>query len=402
MYQSMKQNQKRRETHTKVMTVFGIRPDWIKGCMVIKELDKTRGIKHIIVHAGQHYSYNLDKIFFEELELRRPDYNLEVGSGTQGEQTAKIIQKSEKVMIEEKPDTVLLLGDSNTSLTGISAAKLNIKVARIEAGMRAYDWRMPEEKNKRLIDHVATYLFAYTHYQRENLLLESIPYWKIHITGNPTVDTLNHFSKRAEKSQILDRLGIEPKNYFLATLHRAENVEDKKTLTNILKGLNQVAQHYCKRVVLPLMPRTKKRIQEFEINIPKNILTIEPQGFLEFLKLQMHTIALLTDSGTAQEEGCILKIPCVVTRISTERPETVELGSSIVAGTEPQHIFRAVQLILKRKANWQHPYGDGKTAQRIAKILKDYKLPDMLTGDTLNSRVNMCFSPFLTKGAGHD
>jgi UDP-N-acetylglucosamine 2-epimerase (non-hydrolysing) len=351
------------------------------------------------VHAGQHYSYNLDEIFFEELGLRIPDYNLEVGSGTQGEQTAKIIQRSEKVMQDEKPDTVLLLGDSNTSLAGISAAKLNIKVARIEAGMRAYDWRMPEEKNKRLVDHIATYLFAYTHYQRENLLLERVPPWKIHITGNPTVDTLNYFAKEAEKNQVLDKIGIEPKNYFLATLHRAENVDDKRALANILRGLDLVAQHYGKKVILPLMPRTRKRTRQFKMKMPKNFLTIEPQGFLEFLKLQMHAIAMLTDSGTAQEEGCILKIPCVVTRISTERPETIELGSSIVAGTQPEHILKAAQTILQRKPDWQQPYGEGNTAQKIVKILQDYKLPKLLYGEILDSRVSMCFSPFLTGGA---
>lgn len=384
------------------MTVFGIRPDWIKGCMVVKKLDKTRGINHVIVHAGQHYSYNLDEIFFEELGLRQPDYNLEVGSGSQGEQTARIIQRTEKVMLKEKPDTVLLLGDSNTSLAGVSAAKLNMKVARIEAGMRAYDWRMPEEKNKRLIDHISTYLFAYTHYQRENLLLEGVPSWKIHITGNPTVDTLNYFVKKAEKNQILEKIGVEPKNYFLATLHRAENVDNKEALKNVLKGLEMVSKHYRKRVILPLMPRTKKRTREFKINIPKKILTIQPQGFLEFLKLQKYAIAILTDSGTAQEEGCILRIPCVVTRISTERPETVELGSSIVAGTEATHILKATQQILQREPTWQHPYGDGTTAQKIVKIIRDYKLPDMLDGEVLDSRVRMCFSPFLRGSGFHD
>jgi UDP-N-acetylglucosamine 2-epimerase (non-hydrolysing) len=386
----------------KIMTIFGIRPDWIKGCMVLKELDRTRGVDHVIVHAGQHYSYYLNEIFFEELGLEQPDYNLKVGSGTQGEQTARLIQKSEKVMLKEKPDTVLVLGDSNTSLASISAAKLNIKVARIEAGMRAYDWRMPEEKNKRLVDHISTYLFAYTHYQRENLLLEGVPYWKIHVTGNPTVDTLNHFIKKAEKNEILGKIDVEPREYFLATLHRAENVDNEEPLAKIVKGLSLVSEWYHKKVVLPLMPRTEKRIRQFGIKIPKGILTIEPQGFLEFLKLQMHSIAILTDSGTAQEEGCILKIPCVVTRISTERPETVELGSSIVAGTEPNHILKAAQTILKRKPVWEHPYGDGKTAQRIVKILKDYKLPDMISGEISNSRTKICFSPFLSGGTIDD
>jgi UDP-N-acetylglucosamine 2-epimerase (non-hydrolysing) len=381
----------------KIMTIFGIRPDWIKGCIVLKELEKTRGIDHVIVHAGQHYSHNLDGIFFEELGLRQPDYNLEIGSGTQGEQTARLILRSEKVMIKEKPDTVLLLGDSNTSLAGIAAAKLNIKVARIEAGMRAYDWRMPEEKNTRLVDHICTYLFAYTHYQKENLLLENIPSWKIHVTGNPTVDTLNHFVPVAVKNQILAKIGVSPKDYFLATLHRAENVDDKGVLENILKGLKLVSEHYRKKIVMPLMPRTKKRVKEYHIRIPENILTIEPQGFLEFLKLQMDAIALLSDSGTAQEEGCILKIPCVVTRISTERPETVELGSSIVAGTKPEDILKAAQLILERKPNWEHPYGDGKTARKIVKILDEYNVPDMMKGEISNSRIKLCFSPFLTE-----
>jgi UDP-N-acetylglucosamine 2-epimerase (non-hydrolysing) len=382
----------------KIMTIFGIRPDWIKGCMVLRELDKTRGIDHVIVHAGQHYSYNLDGIFFKELGLRQPDYNLEIGSGTQGEQTARLIVRSEKVMLKEKPDTVLLLGDSNTSLAGIAAAKLNIKVARIEAGMRAYDWRMPEEKNKRLVDHISTYLFAYTHYQRENLLLENIPDWKIHVTGNPTVDTLNQFVPQAQKNQILDNIGVEPKDYFLATLHRAENVDNEVVLGKILCGLNMVSEHYKKKIVLPFMPRTRKQVRKFRIRIPKSILTIEPQGFLEFLRLQMDAVALLSDSGTAQEEGCILKTPCVVTRISTERPETVQLGSSIIAGTEPEHILKAAQLILKVKPDWKHPYGDGKSAQRMAKILKEYILPDMISGEISNARAKLCFSPFLMEG----
>jgi UDP-N-acetylglucosamine 2-epimerase (non-hydrolysing) len=375
----------------KIMTIFGIRPDWIKGCIVLKELEKTRGIDHVVVHAGQHYSHNLDGIFFEELGLRQPDYNLEIGSGTQGEQTSRLILRSEEVMLKEKPDTVLLLGDSNTSLAGITAAKLNIKVARIEAGMRAYDWRMPEEKNKRLFDHIGTY-------QRENLLLENIPSWKIHVTGNPTVDTLNHFVPAASKNQILTKIGVSPKDYFLATLHRAENVDDKEVLKSILRGLKLVSEYYRKKVVMPLMPRTKKRIMEYNIKIPENILTIEPQGFLEFLKLQMDAIALLSDSGTAQEEGCILKIPCVVTRISTERPEAVELGSSIVAGTKAEDILKAVQLILERQPNWEHPYGDGKAARKIVKILSEYILPDMVKGEISDSRAKLCFSPFLTEG----
>jgi len=383
----------------KIVTIFGIRPDWIKGCMVLKELDKS-ALDHVIVHTGQHYSYRLDRIFFDQLEIRRPDYSLGVKSGTQGEQVARIILRSEKVIQKEKPDIVLVLGDSNSSLAGIAAVKFNVKVARIEAGMRAYDWRMPEEANKRMIDHISRFLFAYTDYQRENLLFEGVAPHKIFVTGNPTVDTIHEFRREAEENKILEKMQISTGDYFLVTSHRAENVDDKTALSKILRGLDLVYKKYRKRIIWPLYPRTKSRIQRYNLRIPNGIEILHPQGFFEFLKLEMDACCLITDSGTVQEEGCILKVPCVVIRLTTERPETIDLGASVISGIEPEDILRSVDLMLNRPKNWRHPYGS-KVAMKIVKVLEGYRkgspLEEIL-GEVVDKRRMKCISPYLAGG----
>ena len=382
----------------KVMSVFGIRPDWIKGCSVLKALDGS-DMEHVMVHTGQHYSYSLDRIFFEELGLRDPDYRLEVGSGTQGEQTARIVERSEQVMMKERPDIVLVLGDSNSALAAISAAKLNVGVAHIEAGMRAYDWRMPEEKNKRIVDHISSYLFAYTHYQRENLLLEGVPSYKIHVTGNPSVDTIDEFRLRAQENKVLDHLNLSHKDYFLVTSHRAENVDAIESLSKILRGLKLVYEKHGKVVVWPLYPRTQKRLVQFGLSVPDGVKVIEPQGFLEFLRLEMDALCLITDSGTVQEEGCILKVPCVVIRVSTERPETVVLGSSVVAGIEPEDILECVDRMVHLEPRWEHPYGSG-VSEKILNILRSYKkrtLIEEMEGEVVDRRREICFSPYLRR-----
>jgi UDP-N-acetylglucosamine 2-epimerase (non-hydrolysing) len=382
----------------KVVSVLGIRPDWIKMKTVLSELDK-RGLRHIMVHTGQHYSFNLDRVFFEQLQIRKPDHHLGVGSGTQGQQAAKIIERCEKVMIEEKPDVVVVFGDSNSSLAALAAAKLNVRVAHIEAGMRAYDWRMPEEKNKRIVDHVSSLLFVYTKWQRDNLLKEQVHPSKIHVVGNPTVDVIKQFYDKAKKDGIGRKLGLERRDYFLVTAHRAENVDDKKRLKSVLKSLELVHRRYRKRVIWSLYPRTKKRIEQFHLKIPRGVEDYEPMGFLEFLNLEMNTLCAITDSGTVQEETCILKIPCVVIRLSTERPETVELGSSIVAGLEPTNVLRCVRSMLRRKADWKHPYGDGKTGRKVADILERNgrwsPLKETLEEAARDKRHRICFTPFV-------
>lgn len=383
----------------KIMSVFGIRPDWIKGGCVLKEIDR-RGLDHIIVHTGQHYSSNLDKIFFEQLSLRAPDYHLGVGSGTQGEQLGKIVIETEKVLMKEKPDLVLTLGDCNSALATLAAAKLNIPVAHIESGMRAFDWRMPEEKNKRIIDAVCRYNFCYTHYQRENLLLENMGLYRIFVTGNPTVDTLRDFGKLASENRILEKLKISPGEYFLVTLHRAENVDSLESLSKLMKALKAVYEKYKKPLVWPVMPRTHQRLSEFSLAIPKGVVVIEPQGFLEFLKLEMDAKGIISDSGTVQEEGCILKVPVVVARYSTERPETVDIGSSIVAGVEPEDILSAVDESLGKKADWTHPYGKD-VSKKMVDIIEGHKKEDTLSilkNEYIDLRKRKNFSKFLMGG----
>jgi UDP-N-acetylglucosamine 2-epimerase (non-hydrolysing) len=382
----------------KVMSVLGIRPDWIKMRTVLSELDR-RDLKHVMVHTGQHYSYNLDRVFFEQLQIRKADYHLGVGSGTQGQQTAKIVERSEKVMLGEKPDVVVVFGDSNSSLAALAAAKMNVRVAHIEAGMRAYDWRMPEEKNKRIVDHLSSLLFVYTKWQRDNLLKEQVHPSKVHVVGNPTVDVIKQFYDKAKKDDIGRKLDLERRDYFLVTAHRAENVDDKKRLKSVLKSLELVHRRYRKRVIWSLYPRTKKRIEHFHLKIPRGVEDYEPMGFLEFLNLEMNALCAITDSGTVQEETCILKIPCVVIRLSTERPETVELGSSIVAGLEPSNVLRCVRSMLRRKTDWNHPYGNGKTGRKVADIIERNgrwsPLKETLEEAARDKRHRICFTPFV-------
>jgi UDP-N-acetylglucosamine 2-epimerase (non-hydrolysing) len=382
----------------KVATIFGIRPDWIKGCMVLKELD--RSIKnHIVVHAGQHYSYRLDRIFFEQLGIRKPDYSLEVGSGTQGEQIAKIIQRSEKVVKKENPDIVLVLGDSNSSVAAIAAVKNNVNVARIEAGMRAYDWRMPEESNKRMIDHITRFLFAYTNYQRDNLLFEGIAPHKIFVTGNPTVDTIQNFKAKAEETKIIEKLHLTKNEYFLATAHRAENVDNKMALAKILKAFKLIYKKYKRKIVLPLYPRTNNRINKFKLKIPYGVEILKPQGFLEFLNLEMNSSCIITDSGTVQEEACILKKPCIVTRLTTERLETIDLGASTLSGIEPENIINSIEMMINKTANWKHPYGNNvanKIVDNIKKIKKE-NLFDNIRKEIVDKRRINSMSPYMLR-----
>lgn len=383
----------------KVMSIFGIRPDWSKGCTVLDALDRRRGIDHVIVHTGQHYSYNLDKIFFEQLGIRKPDINLDVGSGTQGQQMARIIEKSESAILREKPDVVLVLGDSNSSLAALAAAKLNIKVAHIESGMRSFDWRMPEEKNKRIIDHISWFLFAYTYFQRENLLLEGINYRRVFVTGNPSADVIEKFRGEASENDILNKLELTPQEYYLVTCHRAENVDDPGELAKILRSLATLLKKHRKRMVWPLYPRTKKNIRKFGLSIPHGVVVTEPLGFLEFLALEMNAACAITDSGTVQEECCMLGVPCVTIRMSTERPETIELGCNIVAGTDPAMIVKAVSSMLGSGRRWKHPYGEN-VSEKMVDIMHGYRRKSFvqeMRDEITDDRVRMHFASSVTE-----
>ncbi len=360
----------------KLSIILGTRPEIIKLSPIIRILEKTNIDWHII-HTNQHYSENMDKIFFEELNLPKPKYNLNIGSGTHGEQTGKMLIKIEKVLLKEKPNVVIVQGDTNTVLAGaLTASKLKIDVAHVEAGLRSFDKNMPEEINRVLTDHISSYLFAPTEKAKDNLLNEGIEENKIFVVGNTIVDATLQNLKIAEKNTFVREFFENITNmedYFLLTLHRAENVDNEERLKNIIDGIIKVIDIFDKTIIFPIHPRTKKRLEEFnlleKLKSNKKIKIIEPVGYLEFLMLEKNAELILTDSGGVQEEACILKIPCITLRDNTERPETVEVGANILVGDNKEKLINAVEIMLNKERDWENPFGDGKSGERIIKIL---------------------------------
>ncbi len=324
-----------------------------------------------ILHTNQHYSPNLDKIFFQELELPQPKYNLNVGSGTHAEEVAKMLVGIEKILIEEQPRIVLVEGDTNTVFAGaLAAAKLHLKVGHLEAGLRSYCREMPEEINRVLTDHCSDLLFAPTKEAQQTLLKEGILQSQIFVTGNTIVDAVLENVKLAQKkSKILKILNLKKQEYFLVTLHREENVDNKPRLKDILKGLDLIARTFQLPIIYPIHPRALKMLQAFHLTVPSGITLIEPLGFFDFLSLESQAKLVLTDSGGVQEETCILKVPCVTLRDNTERPETVKAGSNLVSGTRPQNILTAVKTMIKKPRTWPNPFGDGQAASKILQII---------------------------------
>ncbi|PKP60634.1 UDP-N-acetylglucosamine 2-epimerase (non-hydrolyzing) [Candidatus Atribacteria bacterium HGW-Atribacteria-1] len=359
-----------------IAIIVGTRPEIIKMSPIMRACEKEK-IDYQLIHTGQHYSYEMDKVFFEELELPEPDYNLNVGSGHHGEQTAKILTGIEKILIDEKygrKDVVLVEGDTNSVLAAaLATAKLHIKVGHVEAGLRSYYREMPEEINRILTDHVSDYLFAPTENAKNNLLKEGIEKEKIFVTGNTIVDAVYQNIQIATKKKInvLKKLGIESGNYFVVTLHRAENVDVIERLKGIFDGLNLICKKYQLPIIFSIHPRTKKMIEKFEIKLNKNINLIDPVGYLEFLQLETNAKLVLTDSGGVQEETCILKVPCVTLRDNTERPETIEVGGNILAECNPDIIINKTELMLNKDKKWKNPFGDGNAGENIVKILQN-------------------------------
>jgi len=354
----------------RIAIVLGTRPEIIKMSPVIRECGHL-GLDYFILHTGQHYSYNLDKVFFEQLELPNAKYNLDVGSGSHAEQTAKILTGIEKILQKEKPDIVLVEGDTNTVFAGaLAAAKLHIKVGHVEAGLRSYDRTMPEEINRVLTDHCSNYLFAPTDKARQILLSEGIHDNKIFVTGNTIVDALyQNLSISEDRFNPLNDLELTPKEYFLVTAHRQENVDVKERFEGIIKGLELVAKEFCLPVIYPIHPRARKMMNHFGLKA-NGIEFIEPVDYLSFVQLEARAKLVLTDSGGVQEETCILGVQCVTLRDNTERPETIDVGLNILAGTNAESIVSKTKEILNRENNWKNPFGDGKAGKRIVEILE--------------------------------
>jgi len=354
----------------RIAIILGTRPEIIKMSPIIKELKKRR-LDFFILHTGQHYSYNMDRVFFDQLKLPEPLYNLQIGSGTHAEETGKMLIGIERVLIKERPDIVLVEGDTNTVLAGaLAASKMHIKVGHVEAGLRSYDREMPEEINRVLTDHVSDYLFAPTQKAKKNLLREGIDESKIFVTGNTIVDAVLQNLELAKAVTLPPRLS-DSNEYFLLTLHRQENVDKEERLRKIIKGLGLVAREFKTQILYPIHPRTRGRISQFSIQIPEGIKLIEPLDYLSFLRLLSEARLVFTDSGGVQEEACILRVPCVTLRDNTERPETLEVGANVLAGAEPDSILEKAELMLNKERNWPNPLGDGKAGRRIVKILED-------------------------------
>jgi len=346
----------------KVAVILGTRPEIIKMSPVITELENQH-LNYFILHTGQHYSYEMDRIFFEQLHLPEPKYNLNVGSGTHAEETGKIMIGTERVLCDERPSVALVQGDTNTVLAGaLAACKLQVKVGHVEAGLRSHDREMPEETNRLVADHISDYLFAPTENAHENLLKEGIAEDRIFVTGNTIVDVL------LKNSKLVDDNGSS--DYFLVTLHRQENVDREERLRNIIQGLRLVAREFHVSLIYPIHPRTRKRMIQFNITSRNTgIEFVEPVDYLAFLRLLRNARLVFTDSGGVQEEACILKVPCVTLRYNTERPETLEVGSNVLAGAEPKSILEKANLMINKSRDWRNPFGDGKAAKRIVEVV---------------------------------
>ena len=353
-----------------ISIVLGTRPEIIKMSPVIRACEKQH-IDFFILHTGQHYSHEMDKIFFEELGLPEAQYNLDTGSGLHAEQTGRIMTGVETILMEEEPDIILVEGDTNTVLaSALAAAKLGIKVGHVEAGLRSFDRNMPEEINRVLTDHISDYLFAPTEIARQNLQKEGIAEDKIFVTGNTIVDAVYQNSEIAKKNaKVLERFWLKKGEYFLITAHRQENVDVRERFQGIVKGLELLYNEFLIPIVFPIHPRTLKKMKEFNLRL-KAVIPIDPVSFLDFLLLEGCAKLVLTDSGGVQEETCILKVPCVTLRDNTERPETIEVGSNVLVGTHPNDIVKGVKLMLEKERNWRDPFGDGNAGMKVVEILK--------------------------------
>ena len=361
----------------KVCVLVGTRPGIIRMSPLIKELEKKK-VNFFVIHGGQHYSYQMDRIFFEDLELPEPKYKLEEVKNYKlhGEQTAEMLKGIERILVKEKPEIILVCGDANVNLAGaLAARKLRIKVGHVEAGLRSNDWRMPEEHNRVIIDHISEYLFAPTEQAKQNALTDNVC-GKVFVTGNTIVDALMEIRDIAlRKSSILDKLTLEAGKYFMLTAHREENVDTKHWIKELIESIRYLSNEYSSMIIWPIHPRTEKRIRQFgfedEVKIIQNLMVIDPVGYLDFIQLLSNAMCILTDSGGVQLEACILAVPCVTLRESTEWNETLEIGCNILSGPDKQSIKQAIKQILHKDRVWTSPYGDGEASSRIVDIVLD-------------------------------
>lgn len=329
-----------------IVTIVGTRPEIIRLSVIMKKLDKV--CNHKIIHTGQNYDKNLNDIFWEEMGLRQPDFKIDSKSNTTAEQISKILLGVEKIIIEKKPDGVLILGDTYSGLSSIICERYNIPVYHMEAGNRCWDNRVPEEKNRKIIDSISSINLPYTKYSFNNLKKLGHDDKNLYISGNPIYEVIKHYEKNINLTK------NEYKNYGLATFHRAECVDNFENLSNIIKGLAEVANDLNIDIICSVHPRTKNNIEKYKIDKPKRLIFLEPVGFFKFVKMEQEASIILTDSGTVSEEACILGVPCVTIREVTERQELLDCGSTVISGYKPEDILKFSKLMVNNK-NWVKP-----------------------------------------------
>ena len=357
----------------KVMTVVGTRPEIIRLSRVIHRLDNTEGIEHVLVHTGQNYDYSLNQVFFEDLGLRAPDHYMGVDTSSLGAVLGGVLTGTEKVLLEEKPDAMLVLGDTNSCISTVMAKRMRIPTYHMEAGNRCFDENVPEETNRRLVDHVADFNLAYTEHARRNLLSEGLHPRRILVTGSPMREVLEAFRDRIDASDALERLAVTSGDYFLVSAHREENVDLPERLERLLECLVAVKEHFGKRVVVSTHPRTRKRLEVLDSGLDlSGIDFMEPFGFHDYNKLQMSAACVLSDSGTISEESSILGFPAITLRDSIERPEALDSGSIIMTGLDVGDVVRAVSIaIADGPVVSSHPagYEVNDTSNRVVRFI---------------------------------
>jgi len=355
----------------KLLTVVGTRPELIRLSLVLPALERA-GVESLLLHTGQNFDERLSEIFFGELDLPAPDAHLGIRVTSVGRQIGEILAGVEAFMAAQKPDALLVLGDTNSGLSAIVAARHGIPIFHMEAGNRCFDWSVPEEKNRKIIDHVSTFLLPYTARSREYLLAEGLSPQRTFVSGNPITDVLEHNRSRWQSSDVLDRLRLKPRSYFLVTAHRQECVDVPERLEVICRGLELIASEFALPVIVSLHPRTHQRLEEAGRTLHPTVQLHEPFGFADFVSLEANALCVITDSGTVQEECSLLKVPAVTCRETTERPETVECGSNVLCGvTDPVRMLECVRAMTSGWTGWRSPY-EGTEHQGVAERVARY------------------------------
>jgi UDP-N-acetylglucosamine 2-epimerase len=357
----------------KVLTVIGTRPEIIRLSRVMALLDKH--LNHIIVHTGQNYDYELNEVFFNDLGLRKPDYFLNVDTSSLGNVMGGILIKSEEVLLKEKPDAVLILGDTNSSIAAIMAKRLKIPIFHMEAGNRSFDMNVPEEINRKIVDHIADFNLVYTEHARRHLLSEGLQHRRIYLTGSPMYEVLTYYKGKIDSSGILKELKLYAKGYFIVSAHREENVDNETHLRKIIIVLNSLSEEYNKPVIVSTHPRTRKRLVKItDMEIDQRVQFLKPFGFHDYVNLQKNALCSISDSGTISEESAILSFPAISLRQSMERPEAQDAGTIVLSGLDPKIVLESVELVIKEHSSQGYDaipsdYKIKNTSWRVLKLI---------------------------------